>query len=277
MKKEKKHPANCKQNASTPQQPVTSDKPSSLSKPPTTNNQQLTVPNLGYSFQNPDLLRQALTHPSHSLENPDETDNNQRLEFLGDAILGLALAEHLYHTLPDEREGTLTKARAALARGSVLARLAQKLNLAPHLRLGRAEELSGGRTRPGAQEDALEAIIGAIYLDGGYPPARDFILRTYGDFEQTLQEALQGDNPKGTLQEWLQARDPHASLDYHLTDSTGPDHRKTFHVEVSFLGKTHGTGSGLSKKAAEEDAARNALQTIRDHPEQFTTREGNPT
>ncbi len=214
---------------------------------------------LGYTFQEPSLLVRALTHPSYLSEHPEIGRSYQRLEFLGDAVLGLALAEAFFDLFPDEREGVLAQARASLAKGSFLARVARKLNLQDHLLLGSSEEESGGRNRASSLEDSLEAVFGAVYLDGGFEAARDCILRAYGDIQEATERALSRDNPKGKLQEWVQARDPNQPPIYELVEESGPPHDKRFTVEVSLFGKVSGEGKGRSKKEAEENAARAAL------------------
>jgi ribonuclease-3 len=216
---------------------------------------------LGYRFTDQLLLKRALTHPSFC-HGQEEAAHNQRLEFLGDAILGMVVAEALYHELPEEREGVLTRYRSMLVKGDQLCQLARELRLGEFIRLGESEAGTGGRDRPSILEDALEAVIGAIYLDSGLEAARDAALRLYGSLHQRL-EKLNGDhNPKGRLQELLQPRLGNEAIEYRLAGEEGPDHRKQFTVEVWIQGKCRGSGIGDSKKLAEEAAASEALKQI---------------
>lgn len=217
---------------------------------------------LGHRFNDPALLERALTHPSYLQQCPDIAEHNQRLEFLGDAVLGLILAEHLWETFPREREGVLTRHRAALARGDRLAEVARLLGLPAQIRLSDAEAANGGRDRHSILEDALEAVIGAIYLDGRYSAARDAVLRWYGDIGAHLRATAREHNPKGRLQERLQPTLGNDAIRYDVTDESGPDHLKAFTVSVSINGEVRGTGRGSSKKEAEEAAAREALDRM---------------
>jgi ribonuclease-3 len=216
---------------------------------------------LGYQFQRRELLEEALTHPSYAQQERHRMPHYQRLEFLGDAVLGLILAERLFQDMPREREGELARARAALGKGDLLAALSRKLGLPACLRLARGDVAAGGRDWQSSQEDAFEALIGAVYLDSDYPTARDAVLRWFGDLAELRAELLSGDNPKGRLQEWLAQRERGAAQ-YRLTQTTGPDHAKVFHVELILRGGIFGEGSGRSKKEAEEAAARAALARL---------------
>jgi ribonuclease III len=216
---------------------------------------------LGYHFRNRDLLERALTHPSYC-QAGGKGDHNQRLEFLGDAVLGLVLAEELYARLPSKREGVLTRNRSALAKGAHLSALARDLGLAPHLRLSEAEARNAGRQRDSILEDALEATIGAIYLDAGFDTARAVVGRWLGDLQERLGELLGAHNPKGRLQELIQPQHGNGAIVYHVIEESGPDHAKEFEVEVRILGVAHGTGRGSSKKEAEEFAAQAALAQL---------------
>lgn len=213
---------------------------------------------LGYNFRNLALLKEALTHPSLGHEKQRQQEDNQRLEFLGDAVLQLVTTEYLYTHFPREQEGPLTKLRARLVSRDALKAHAQALDLGQHLLMGRGEESSGGRTRASTLADAFEAIVGAIYLDSDFATARDFVLReTRAALEQVLEEPIDI-NPKGQLQEILQGiamRGP----TYEVISATGPEHAKTFVVEVHWEGNVLGRGTGLSKQAAEVEAANNAL------------------
>ncbi|MEM9227310.1 MAG: ribonuclease III [Verrucomicrobiota bacterium] len=212
---------------------------------------------LGYSFNDRSLLERALTHPSCLAEG--SKIHNQRLEFLGDSVLGLILAEELFKVFPDEREGHLARARSALASGDCLADLARKLQLQDFLHLGQQEEKTGGRERDAALEDALEAVVAAIYLDSDFKTTRSVVLGWYGDVMTATDKLLSEDNPKGRLQELVQGLKPDSRVSYELVDTSGPDHRKAFIMEVRIDHKPCGLGQGFSKKDAEEAAAREAL------------------
>ena len=217
---------------------------------------------LGYRFEDQELLVQAMTHPSIAAERRDVGEDNQRLEFLGDAVLQLILTEHLYRLLPDQAEGRLTKMRASLVSRHALAEYAERLGLGEYLRLGKGEEANGGRERASNLADACEALLGAIYLDGGIVRATEVTMRLA---EDNLQEVLMGEdtsNPKGRLQEVLQAR-RRESPSYRILAEEGPDHLKQFRAEVLWCGKPLGEGHGSSKKSAETAAAHNALERRR--------------
>jgi len=213
---------------------------------------------LGHEFRDLELLQRALTHPSYC-QMVGGGDHNQRLEFLGDAVLGLVLAEALYAHLPSKREGVLTRNRAALAKGAHLSTLARDLGLAPHLRLSEAEDRNDGRDRDSILEDALEAVIGAIYLDSDFPTAHRVVSGWLGDILARLEDLLGGHNPKGRLQELVQPIHGNGAITYSVLRSDGPDHAKEFTVQVEILGKPAGEGTGSSKKEAEERAAQEAL------------------
>jgi ribonuclease-3 len=217
---------------------------------------------LGYTFRNPELLERAMTHPSFAQLLGNKTKHNQRLEFLGDAVLGMILAERLYATLPSEREGVLTKNRSALVKGEQLSQLSRDLGLPAFIRLSEAEERNQGRRRHSILEDALEAAVGAIYLDSDYTTVREVVLQWYGDLDARLDGILNGHNPKGRLQEIVQPRLGNTAIEYSLVDETGPAHRKQFVVEVRIDGEAAGQGKGSSKKAAEEAAATSALDVV---------------
>lgn len=212
---------------------------------------------IGYRFNDESLLVRALTHPSCLAE--ASKIHNQRLEFLGDSVLSLILAEELFKLFPEEREGHLARARSALAKGECLAEIARELRLQDVIRLSEQEEKSGGRERNSSLEDALEAVVAAIYLDSDGGTARRVVLAWYGDLLATTDRLLSRDNPKGRLQELIQQRDPQCKIIYELVHSDGPDHRKLFIMEVRLGNKPFGLGQGRSKKDAEEAAAREAL------------------
>jgi ribonuclease III len=213
----------------------------------------------GYKFRDAGLLEQALTHPSVGHEKQRYQIDNQRLEFLGDAVLQLVITEYLYANFPREQEGPLTKLRARLVSRDALKAHGQALDLGRHLIMGRGEEASGGRTRTSSLADAFEAVVGAIYLDSDFATTREFILRE-------MQEALAGVleqpvdvNPKGQLQEILQGISTRGPT-YDMVSATGPEHAKTFVVEAHWEGETLGRGTGQSKQAAEIAAAIDALE-----------------
>lgn len=220
---------------------------------------------LGYVFRDEALLRLALTHPSVAHESAVSTPHNQRLEFLGDSILGLVLTRELYERFPDWGEGSLTKARAQLVNRRTLADEARRLNLGEHLILSRGEESSGGRARQSAIADAFEALLGAVFLDGGYDVTRDFILRRFADAFGALNQAPHIENPKGELQELLQSKSLEAPR-YEMTATSGPDHDRQFECAVFHLGAELARGVGKSKKEAEGQAALAALLKLREQP-----------
>ena len=214
------------------------------------------------AFRDPALLRRALTHASYLNENPEAGGrDNERLEYLGDAVGDFLAAEYLYERFPNWQEGQLTNLRAQLVRSETLARFAREIDLGRYLLLGHGEELRGGRTRMTMLGDAFEALLGAIYLDQGLEATRQFFL----PFAASEVEALSTDtllrDAKTRLQEWAQAM-YHVTPDYVTVKETGPDHAKQFAVEVLISGKSHGRGVGPSKRAAEQAAAKAALHGI---------------
>lgn len=219
---------------------------------------------LGYTFRDAGLLRLALTHPSVAHEQGAPVQHNQRLEFLGDAVLQLALTRELYEKFPAYDEGPLTKARAKLVNRRALGARGRTLGLGAHLILSRGEESHGGRERSSALADACESVIGAIFLDGGYTAAREFILREFGDGLSELGAIPTLENPKGELQEFLQARSPEAPR-YHIVATSGPDHDRVFECTVQHGGVELARGTGKSKKAAESEAAQAALKKLREN------------
>ncbi|MEW6158638.1 MAG: ribonuclease III [Verrucomicrobiota bacterium] len=217
---------------------------------------------LGYSFREESLLRLALTHPSVAHEQGASVQHNQRLEFLGDAVLQLVLTRFLYEKFPAFGEGPLTKARAQMVNRRTLADQGRRLALGDALILSRGEELNRGRERPSALADAFEAVLGAIFLDGGFEVARDFILRQFQDVFGELTDLPNLENPKGELQEYLQAQSPE-SPQYRLESVEGPDHDRIFECTVHYRGLEIGRGRGKSKKEAESQAALMALESLR--------------
>lgn len=214
---------------------------------------------LGYTFQNADLLSQALTHPSQAAEKAAGSSDNQRLEFLGDAVIQLVLTDHFFHALPDEAEGRLTQLRASVVSRKALARCAARLGMGSFLLLGRGEDANGGRERESNLADAVEAIIGAVYLDGGFEASRATVLRILGEDAEVAPERHHRTNPKGRLQEMLQAIDSVSPI-YRVTSEEGPDHSKEFITEVIWKDQVLGVGKGTSKKNAETAAAAAALE-----------------
>lgn len=214
---------------------------------------------LGYSFQNKALLENALTHSSYANEHRREgITSNERLEFLGDAILGLVVAEHLYKTHPDKPEGELTKLRAELVCEQSLAEVATQLELGKVLKLGHGESHGGGSHRPSMLADAVEAVLAASYLDGGMAVPTEIITRLILGKEPSTS----GNQDYKTRFQELVQRNRDQVIAYALVGASGPDHHKTFTVEVSLNGQVVGTGNGSSKKRAEQDAAREAIARL---------------
>ena len=218
---------------------------------------------LGYVFRDPALLRLALTHPSVAHEQGASLQTNQRLEFLGDAVLQLVLTRELYEKFPAFGEGPLTKARAKLVNRRTLAERARHLAIGEYLLVSRGEEMHGGRERPSALADTYEALLGAIFLDGGFEAAREFILRQFQAAFGGLRVIPILENPKGELQELLQSVAPEAPQ-YQVISATGPDHDRIFECTVRHGGVELARGKGKSKKAAESEAALAALSRLRE-------------
>lgn len=214
---------------------------------------------IGYKFRNSLLLAEALTHPSLSFERKTFHFDNQRLEFLGDAVLQLVITHHLYRLFPSFNEGQMTKLRSRVVSREGLKKHALSLGLGSYLMLGRGEEASNGRERSSTLADSFEALIGAMYLDSDLETVRRFILRVAADELSALALEPAEHNPKGELQEIIQSISPQSPA-YEVISETGPDHQKEFLCRVSWEGKELGRGSGQSKKQAEINAAANALQ-----------------
>jgi len=212
---------------------------------------------LGYQFKNRGLLEESLTHPSLAQLEPGAS--NQRLEFLGDAVLQLIVSTALFKAFPDDREGMLSRRRAVLTKGDFQVKIALELGIDRALRMSPAEEAAGGRTRASSLEDAFEALVGALFLDAGLMSARPHVLRWYGPLATRLDGLEQAENPKGRLQELVQPKHGNASLRYELHRLKGAPHARTFDIHLYFLGRKIAEGQGFSKKEAEEDAARAAL------------------
>lgn len=214
---------------------------------------------LGITFNDLSLLEQALVHRSYLNENPDfNQPSNERLEFLGDSLLGLVIAEKLYEDFPELSEGGLTKLRATLIRKETLAHLANSLKLGSYLYLGRGEEASGGRTKQSIMAGAFEALVGALLLDQGFTIARDFVLRLFDSELARVMEATLKADYKSQLQEMVQARHGVTPV-YRTIREVGPDHAKQFTVEVIVGDMVIGRGHGKSKRMAQMEAARDAL------------------
>ncbi|MCL2204662.1 MAG: ribonuclease III [Defluviitaleaceae bacterium] len=214
---------------------------------------------LGYTFRDANLLTQALTHSSYTYEhNLGTMASNERLEFLGDAVLELCVSHWLYTSFPAMPEGKLTTRRAALVCEPSLAALARGLNLGTHMRLGHGEAQSGGREKGSLLSDAFEAILGAIYLDGGLEPARNLVVRLFESHTDTAPPIR--DN-KTTLQEILQ-KNTGETASYQTIGQSGPPHNRLFTAQVLHQGKVLGQGQGTSKKEAEQQAASQALHAI---------------
>ena len=214
---------------------------------------------LCYKFRNSLLMAEALTHPSLAYESERPHFDNQRLEFLGDAVLQLVLTEHLFRLFPEFPEGWLTKLRARLVSRRALSRFAADLELGGYVMLGKGEEATGGRRRSSTLADAFEALVGAIYLDSGMDAVRQIILRACSTEIDSLAASPEEKNPKGELQEVLQATSAETPA-YRVLAESGPDHRKVFQSEVVWQGLRLGAGKGKSKKEAEARAAADALR-----------------
>jgi ribonuclease III len=216
---------------------------------------------LGIVFKDHAKLEQALYHRSYLNEAPEDVESNERLEFLGDAVLGLVISERLFKDYPDLSEGKLSQIRALLVRWDALARAAERIELGEYLVLGKGEEMSGGRKRPSNLAGGLEALIGAAYMDGGLRVAQKLVLRLLKpDLEEIAAQGFSADS-KSELQHVAQTRWRHIPQ-YALISSEGPDHAKLFTVEVLVGDQVLGRGQGRNKKQAELNAARQALETL---------------
>lgn len=215
---------------------------------------------LGYTFKNEELLITALTHSSYANENGDYSMCNERMEFLGDSVLSVIVSEYIFKNLPDQPEGKLTKLRASLVCEKTLSGFSNQINLGKYLRLGHGEVQNKGNERPSILADAFEAVLAALYLDGGRQAAENFVLPfilskindtsddTYTDYKTLLQEVVQ--------------KNPEERLTYRLAAESGPDHDKVFTAEVFINSNLIGTGTGHSKKKAEQQAAKQALELM---------------
>ena len=215
---------------------------------------------LGYQFQNPKLLDHALTHSSYANEHHlGSISSNERLEFLGDSVLGMIVADHLYRTFPDLPEGDLTRIRANLVCEGSLVLVAKEWDLGRYLKLGKGENACGGRSRPSILADAVEAVLAAVFLDGGLAHDRDIIQRFLLDRMEQVTRASR--DHKTYLQELVQRKSGQV-LSYELIGESGPDHNKTFQMQVLLNGQPIGQGTGHSKKEAEQAAANAAIERL---------------
>lgn len=215
---------------------------------------------LGYQFQNPKLLDHALTHSSYANEHHlGSISSNERLEFLGDSVLGMIVADHLYRAFPDLPEGDLTRIRANLVCEGSLVLVAKEWDLGRYLKLGKGENACGGRSRPSILADAVEAVLAAVFLDGGLEHDRDIIQRFLLDRMEQVNRASR--DHKTYLQELVQRRSGQV-LHYELIGESGPDHNKTFQMQVLLNGQPVGQGTGHSKKEAEQAAANAAIERL---------------
>lgn len=217
---------------------------------------------LGIRFSDPATALSALTHRSWVNENRQGSNgDNERLEFLGDAVIDLAVSQRLMERFPDAREGTLSRMRAALVNEQGLSAIAREIGLGELLLLGRGEEMTGGREKPSVLSDALEAVVAAIFLEGGLPLVLRFVDRFFGPAFERVGEAADDRDYKTQVQELAQAR-LRATPRYRVVEQRGPDHARTFVVALTIDGEIWGQGSGRSKKEAEQEAARNALAAL---------------
>ncbi len=213
-----------------------------------------------YKFRNIDLLKESLTHKSFSNEEGQNYKNNERLEFLGDAVLELVITDVLMEVFPEKREGELSKIRSLLVREEALFHVASKLELGNSIILGKGEEKTGGKNRSSILAGAMEALIGAIYLDGGYQEAFNAVKKLWGKAIASIQNEDFDIDYKTKLQELVQSRHKTVPI-YTVLETKGPAHKRTFHVEVNVQGSS-ATGTGHNKKEAEQTAAKNALSIL---------------
>ncbi len=216
---------------------------------------------LGLKFENPALLTRALTHRSFLNENTSASEDNERLEFLGDAVLDFVVGAWVYHHCPEMAEGDLTRMRSALVRNEQLADFARQLDLGQAMRMGRGESASGGRERDGLLGSTFEALIGALYLDGGLPKVEDFMEPLLGSVRDRVIMRAEIYDPKSRFQEWAQSAKL-GTPKYVTVGASGPDHAKMFEVEVRIKDQTYGRGTGPSKQIAAQVAAQTALESL---------------
>lgn len=215
---------------------------------------------LNYKFKNIDLLKNALVHSSYANEVRGNVHSNERLEFLGDSVLSIIVSEHLYNKFPNMPEGELTRMRASLVCEKSLCEFSRELGIGKYLKLGKGEDKNGGRERDSILADAFEAVLAAVYLDGGMDAAKAHIMNTVlRDIKHCEDDTFK--DYKTTLQEVIQ-RNPEESVSYILVNESGPDHNKSFTVEVHLNSNVIGKGTGKSKKQAEQMAAKQALELM---------------
>lgn len=216
--------------------------------------------NINYKFNNIEILEKSLTHSSYSNEDKQYSKvNNERLEFLGDAVLGVSVSRFIFDKFPDYPEGELTKLRSQVVCEDTLSLVAANLNLGKYLLLGKGEESSGGRERKSILADAVEAVIAAVYLDGGYKEAEKFVLENLTSYIKLAVKGKIVTDFKSYLQEYYQGKSQSCKIKYVVTKEEGPDHEKMFHVNVLVNKNVVGKGTGKSKKIAEQNAAKAAL------------------
>jgi ribonuclease-3 len=218
----------------------------------------------GIKFEHPWLIRRALTHRSYLNENPGFLEDNERLEFLGDAILDFLVAAWLYNHFPEMSEGRLTRLRASLVGNDQLAEFAKKIGLGNFMLLGKGEDEGGGRNRRGLLGSTFEAVIGAYYLDQGISAVQDFVQPMLESTTQIILSANRDSDPKSQLQEWSQSKGLGPPV-YKTVSTSGPDHDKTFKIEVIISGEVFGSGEGHSKQLAAKAAATQALEKVGSH------------
>jgi ribonuclease III len=213
---------------------------------------------LNLTFADSFLLNRALTHRSYLNEHPEAIEDNERLEFLGDAVLDFLVGAWLYNRFPEMSEGNLTRLRSALVRTENLAEFAEEINLGSAILLGKGEDEAGGRERPALLCASFEALVGALFLEGGIPAVQDFVEPKLEPAARRILSGHKDRDPKSLLQEWAQSAG-HGTPYYRTVGAKGPDHAKVFDVEVNINGKVYGRGSGQSKQAAAKEAAQQAL------------------
>lgn len=217
---------------------------------------------IGYKFNNTIHLERALTHSSYKDKHSAYQDN-ERLEFLGDAFFDAIVSAELYRTMQNVTEGRLTKTRALVVCEKSLAYAARKFGLGKYIRIGHGEEVAGGRDKDSILADAMEAVIGAIYIDGGYEPTEKFVLRTFSDTIKAAAEGKLFSDFKSEVQEFIQKNGKNLAITYNIVKEEGPAHDKTFFVNLSYDGQVLGEGSGKNKKEAEQNAAKAALARLK--------------
>ena len=218
---------------------------------------------IGYKFNNAIYLERALTHSSYNKEKNTKHQDNERLEFLGDAFFDAIVSAELFKMMQGVTEGKLTKTRALVVCESSLAKAARKLGLGQYIYIGHGEEVAGGRDKDSILADAMEAVIGAIYIDGGYAPTQKFVIQ---NFAETIKDAAEGklfSDYKSEVQEFIQKNGRNLAITYNTVREEGPAHDKTFFVNLSYDGNVLGEGSGKSKKEAEQQAAKTALARLK--------------